>query len=183
MYFALSDSYEARYFSTLEEWEQKVQMSAPQKAQDAIIFCQLKELREPGVQLRIGLKLDVGNKLCPQWEETCAYQLTALHGLEVVALNDNHGLTPEIQHLLSDSFIPALVLASKSRSAVEMWRLQKKAQFIPYNLQVTFADDEVADYLAILGTMALLIHAEIPMGILKYDWGRAVRSDDKPMML
>ena len=175
--------YEARYFGTREEWEQKVQMLAPEKARDAIIFCQLKELREPGAQLRIGLKLDVGNKIRSQWEEIYAYQITALHGLEVVVLNDNHGLVSDVQHLLGESFVPMLVVANKSRSAVEMWRLQKKAQYIPYNLQVTFADDEVADYWAILGTMALLVHAEIRAGILKYDWGKAARSDDNPMML
>lgn len=175
--------YEAKYFDTCEEWERKVQMPAPDKARDAIVFCQLRELREPGAQLRIGLKLDVGNKFRAQWEEMFVYKLTALHGLEVVALNDNRGLTSEIQHLLSERFIPALVVANKSRSAVEMWRLQKKAQFIPYNLQVTFADDEIVDYWTVLGTMALLIEAEIPAGILKYDWGKAVRSDDKPMML
>jgi CRISPR-associated endonuclease/helicase Cas3 len=175
--------YKARYFDTCERWERNVQMLAPEKARDAIIFCQLQDLREPGAQLRIGLKLDAGNKLRPQWEEIYAYQLTALYGLEVATLNDDHGLTPEIQHLLTERFIPALVVAKKSRAAVEMWRLQKKAQFIPYNLQVTFADDEIVDYWAILGTMALLVQAEIPVGILKYDWGKAVRSDDKPMML
>lgn len=174
--------YKAKYFETREKWEQQVQMTAPEKAREAVVFCLLQELREPGAKLRIGLKLDVGDKLRPQWEEIFAYQLTALFGLEVTALGVNHGLTPEIQHLLSERFIPALVVAKKSRAAIEIWSLQKKAQFIPYNLQVTFADDEVVDYWAVLGTMALLIEAEIPTGILKYDWGKAVCNDDKPMM-
>ncbi len=175
--------YDAKYFSTREEWEQKVQMTAPEKAKDAVIYCQLQELREPGVQLRIGLKLDAGNSLRAQWEETFAYQLTALYGLEVVALNDSHGLTSDVQHLFSERFIPALAVADKSRSAIEIWRLQKKAQYIPYSLRVTFADDEVVDYWVVLGTMALQVYAEIPAGILKYSLYKAARSDTSPIIL
>ncbi len=175
--------YKAKFFNTREKWEQSVLMTAPEKARDAVVFCQLRDLREPGAKLRIGLKLDAGDKLRPQWEEKYAYQLTALYGLEVAALGDNHGLTSEIQQLLSERFIPALVVADKSRAAAEMRRLQKKAQFIPYNLRVTFADGEVADYWAVLGTMALLVEAEIPAGVLRYGWSKAVRSDDKPMIL
>lgn len=175
--------YVAKFFNTSEEWEQKAQRIVPEKAKEANIYCQLQELREPGEQLRLGLKLDAGDSLRTQWEERFAYQLTALYGLEVVALNDSHGLTSDVQHLFSESFIPALAVADRSRSAVEMWRLQKKAQYIPYSLQVTFADDEVAAYWVILGTMALQVHAEIPVGILKYNWGKAARSDNNPMML
>lgn len=173
--------YDAKYFGTREEWEQKTQMSTPEKAKDAIIYCQLRELREPGAQLRIGLKLDAGDYLRAQWEERFAYQLTSLYGLEVVTLNDSRGLTSDVQHLFSESFIPALVVANKSRSAVEVWRLQKKAQYIPYSLRVTFADDEATDYWVVLGTMALQVHAEIPAGILKYDLHKAARSDNNPI--
>jgi CRISPR-associated endonuclease/helicase Cas3 len=175
--------YDADYFNTQKEWEQKVGIAAPKEAKEAIIFCHLKELREPGAQLRIGLKLDAGSHTRRQWEETFAYQLTALYGLEVVALNDSHGLTSDIQYLFSECFIPALVVSDRSRSAVEMWQLQRKAQYIPYKLQVTFDDDETKDYWAVLGTIALQVHAEIPAGILKGDLRRVEGADDSPIIL
>jgi CRISPR-associated endonuclease/helicase Cas3 len=175
--------YDATYFDTREEWEQKMGQVAPKEAKEAIIFCTLKDLREPGAQLRIGLKLDAGNYLSTKWEETYAYQLTALYGLEVVTLNDSHGLTPDLQSLFSERFIPALVVADRSRSAMEMWRLQKKAQYIPYKLQVTFGDDEAKDYWAVLGTMALQVHAEIAPGILKRDLRQAEKADDCPIIV
>src|SRR5262249_36157383 len=162
-------------------WEQKVCQVAPKDAKGAIIFCALQDLREPGAQLRIGLKLDAGNYLSSKWEETYAYQLTALYGLEVVTLNDSHGLPPDLQSLFSERFIPALVVADRSRSALEMWRLQKKAQYIPYKLQVTFGDDEAKDYWVVLGTMALQVHAEIAPGILKRDLRKAEKADDCPI--
>lgn len=175
--------YDATYFNSREEWEQKVQKIAPEKAKDATVFCNLKDLREPGAQLRIGLKLDAGNYMRPNWEEIFAYQLTALYGLEVVALNDSHGLSSDVQNLFRERFIPALVVADRCRSAVEMWRLQKKAQYIPYRLRVTFGDDEATDYWVVLGTMALQIHAEIPSGILKLDLRKAESADDKPIIV
>src|SRR5712692_3297689 len=175
--------YDATYFNSCEEWEQKVQRVAPEKAKDAIIFCNLKDLRDPGAQLRIGLKLDAGEYMRAKWEETFAYQLTALYGLVVVALNDSHGLTSDVQNLFCESFIPALVVADKSRSAAEVWRIQKKAQYIPYKLCVTFGDDEAVDYWAVLGTMALQVHAEIPLRILKSDLNKALRGDDNPMII
>ena len=175
--------YDATYFNSREEWEQKVQMTAPEKAKDAVIFCNLKDLRDPGAQLRTGLKLDAGDYMRPKWEETFAYQLTALYGLQVVALNDSHGLTSEIQDLFGERFIPALVVAERSRSAVEMWCIQKKAQYIPYKLRITFGDDEAADYWVVLGTMALQVHAEIPFWILKRDLYKAERDDDSPIIV
>jgi len=175
--------YDATYFSSREEWEQKVKEIAPEKAKDAIVFCHLKDLREPGAQLRIGLKLDAGDYMRPKWEETFAYQLTALYGLEVVALNDSHGLISDMQNLFRERFIPALAVAERSRSAVEMWRIQKKAQYIPYKLCVTFGDGEATDYWVVLGTMALQVHAEIPLGILKLDQRKVQANDDDPMIV
>lgn len=174
--------YHATYFASKAEWEKYVQITAPEYAKDALVFCNLKDLREPGEQLRIGLKLDEPNLTRSRWQERFAYRLTGLYGLEIIALNNSHGLPLDIQFLLSTRFVPALVVAAQSRSAIALWRLQRKAQYVPYTLLVTFADGETVEHLVVLGTMALQIYVEIPKSTLYSDWGRAAREDDAPMI-
>jgi CRISPR-associated endonuclease/helicase Cas3 len=175
--------YDARYFNTRQKWEEEVRQTVPEKAKDAIVYCVLKELRDPQAQLHIGLNLYAGDFIRTDWEETFAYQLTALCGLEVVALNDSSGLPLDIQFLFSERFIPAFVVAEKSHSANEMWQLQKRAQYFPYKLRVTFGDGEFADYLVVLGTMALQVHAEIPVAVRKRDVHNMRMADDCAIIL
>ncbi|HEU5375766.1 MAG TPA: type I-D CRISPR-associated helicase Cas3' [Ktedonobacteraceae bacterium] len=153
--------YHARYFPTRQEWEQHVRQKAPEESKDAILFCHLYALRDPHQQLRIGFKLDEGSLLRKQWERIHTRQLTALHGLEIVALNTSQGIPPDIQLLLSERFIPALVIVQQSQQASSLWQLQKRAQFIPYPLHITFGDDERTTYWVVFGTMALLLWAEM----------------------
>jgi CRISPR-associated endonuclease/helicase Cas3 len=161
--------YHARFFRSREDWEREVERPAREKARNAVVFCHLYALRKPDAQLHIGFTLDAGDQLRREWEglhtSWQASRLTALYGLEIVALNSSRGVPPDIQFLLSERFIPSLVMPQRSRPAVAMQRLQKKAQFIPYPLRVAFADDEVANYWVIPGTMALQVEAELRLSI------------------
>jgi CRISPR-associated endonuclease/helicase Cas3 len=177
-------NYRVEYFSTLKEWQQTLSLPLPEGVNEALIFCDLIELREPGDRLQIGLKLSVGGYKRTTWEEEekFAYRPTTLYGLEVVALNSDHGLRPEVRKMFSEKYIPAFVVAKESRSASTMWSLQRQAQFIPYDLQVTFADGKTHDYYAVLGTMALLVWSEIPYHDIARDVRKVQSDDDDPLI-
>jgi len=177
-------NYEVKYFDSVREWQEKSMQSLPEGTKDAFIFCDLIGLREPEDRLQIGLKLSVGSYKRTVWEEEerFAYHPTALYGLEVVALNNDHGLPTNVRKMFSQRYIPAFVVAKESRSASTMWSLKKQAQFIPYDLQVIFSDGKTHDYYAVLGTMALQVWSEIPYKDIVRDV-RDVQSDnDDPLI-
>jgi CRISPR-associated endonuclease/helicase Cas3 len=177
-------NYHVRYFDSAKEWQEKLMQPLPEGAKEALIFCDLKELREPDERLQIGLKLSVAGYKRTAWEEEegFAYRPTALYGLEVVALNNDHGLPTEVRKMFSERYIPAFVVAKESRSASTMWSLKRLAQFIPYDLQITFSDGKTHDYYAVLGTMALLVWSEIPRRDIARDV-RDVQSDDEDPLI
>ena len=153
-------------------------------AKDALIFCDLKGLREPEDRLQIGLKLSVPGYKRTVWEEEegFAYRPTALYGLEVIALNNDHGLPTNVRKMFSQRYIPAFVVAKESRSASTMWSLKKQAQFIPYDLQVIFSDGKTHDYYVVLGTMALQVWSEIPYRDIARDVRDVQSIDDDPLI-
>jgi CRISPR-associated endonuclease/helicase Cas3 len=177
-------NYEVMYFDSAREWQEKSMQSLPEGAKDAFIFCDLIGLREPEDRLQIGLKLSVGSYKRTVWEEEerFAYYPTALYGLEVVALNNDHGLPTNVRKMFSQRYIPAFVVAKESRSASTMWSLKKQAQFIPYDLQVIFSDGKTHDYYAVLGTMALQIWSEIPYKDIARDVRDVQSIDDDPLI-
>ncbi len=177
-------NYHVKYFDSAKEWQEKLIQPLPEGANEALIFCDLKELREPDERLQIGLKLSVGGYKRTAWEEEegFAYRPTALYGLEVVALNNDHGLHTEVRKMFSERYIPAFVVAKESRSASTMWSLKRLAQFIPYDLQVTFSDGKTHDYYAVLGTMALQVWSEIPRRDVARDVRDLQSDDDEPLI-
>ncbi len=177
-------NYRVEYFGTAREWQQRLSLLLPEDANEAFIFCDLRGLREPDERLQIGLKLSVRGYKRTAWEEDekFAYRPTALYGLEVTALNNDHGLPTEVRKMFSERYIPAFVVARESRSASTMWGLQRQAQFIPYDLQVTFNDGKTHDYYAVLGTMALLVWSEIPYPDIARDVRKVQSDDDDPLI-
>jgi len=177
-------NYKVQYFSTAREWQQELSLDLPEDAGEALIFCDLQALREPEDRLQIGLKLSVGGYKRSAWEEEegFAYRPTALYGLEVVALNNDRGLPTEVRKMFSERYIPAFVVAKESRSASTMWSLKRLAQFIPYDLQVTFSDGKTHDYYAVAGTMALQVWSEIPRRDIARDVRELQSNDDEPLI-
>ncbi len=177
-------NYRVEYFSTAEEWRQRLSLPLPEDVNEALIYCDLKGLREPEDRLQIGLKLSVGGYKRTVWEEEkgFAYRPTALYGLEVAALNNDRGLPINVRKMFSERYIPAFVVAKESRSASTMWSLKKQAQFIPYDLQVIFGDGKTHDYFAVLGTMALQVCCEIPFRDIARDV-RDVQSLDDDLFI
>jgi len=183
----IARNHRAKYFKTLRDWEQQLRWSTPEDADDALVFCDLIEMREPGERLRIGLKLFVADYR-KEWEEqfvfrSTEYEPTALYGLEVIALNSNRGLDEAVQNMFKERYIPAFVAADGSRTAAELWNLQRQGQCIPYELEVTFADLKTAKYYAVLGTMALLVWAQILPYYRKRDQRKVDADDDDPMIV
>jgi CRISPR-associated endonuclease/helicase Cas3 len=177
-------NYRVKYFDSAKEWQEKVVQPLPERADEALLFCDLIELLKPEERLQIGLKLSVPGSKRTVWEEEerFAYWPTALYGLEVTALNNDHGLPTDVRKMFAQRYIPALVVAKESRSATAMWSLKKQAQFIPYDLQVIFSDGKTHDYYAVLGTMALQVWSEIPYRDIARDV-RDVQSDnDDPLI-
>jgi CRISPR-associated endonuclease/helicase Cas3 len=183
----IAKNYRAQYFKTRREWEQKLVLSAPEGADDALVFCDLIEMREPDERLRIGLKLIVSG-FRKEWEEqfvyrSTEYEPTALYGLEVIGLNNSRGLDETVQNMFKERYIPALVAADGSRTAAELWNLQRQGQIFPYELEVTFGDLKTCKYFVVLGTMALQVWAEIFPYYRRMDQRRADADDDGPMIV
>src|SRR6266849_2837840 len=181
-------NYKAKYFRIQKEWQQQLRLNPPEDADDALVFCDLLELRKPDERLRIGLKLVVSDCRKLEWEEQFVYRSSkdrpnAVYGLEVIALNSSRSLDEAVRRMFRERYIPTLIAADGSRTAAEMWNLQKQGQFFPYELEVTFGDLKTSQYYAVLGTMALLVWAEILPNYRRMDQRKADADDDDPMIV
>lgn len=174
--------YEARFYATIEEWAQKTLAKVPLEVKDALAFCSLHRFRD--TPLQIGLKLNANEHTQDEWEEQYAYQVTAFYGLEVFPLKDHHGLDSTLQALVSTQFVPtfAALCADTSATARELRKLQKRARFFPLQLDVTFCDGKIRTYLAVLGTMAFQVCAEIPYRAIAIDRRKTQLEDDAPFI-
>ena len=177
-------NYLVEYFDSAMKWQEMTGQLLPDGAKDAVIFCDLIELRSPEDRLKIGLKLSVSDFKRSAWEEEegFAYKPTALYGLEITTLNNDHGLPTNVRKMFAQRYIPAFVVAKESRSASTMWSLKKQAQFIPYDLQIIFSDGKTHDYYVVLGTMALQIWCEIPYKDIVRDVRDVQSLDDDPLI-
>jgi len=173
--------YQATFYASPEEWEQKTGKVAPDDT-NAPAYCQLLQLRRSPLQ--VGLQLDATAYTKNEWEEQFAYRVTALHGMEVVALKDHHGLDSTLQDLVRTQFVPAFVALNDAGSAAasEVYRLRKRARIFPLKLDITFCDKGTCSYLVILGTMAFQVAAEISRRVIIIDRGKTQLADDDPMI-
>jgi len=103
--------------------------------------------------------------------------------LEVIALNSDRALDETIKNMFRERYIPILIAPDGSRTAAEMWRLQRQGQIFPTELHVTFNDLKTGKYFAVLGTMALLVWAEILPYYRKWDLRKAQANDDDPLII
>ncbi len=174
--------YEARYYGSAAEWEKQAERDAPAESKDALAFCHLRQFHEKPLQ--IGFNLNANAYTQDEWEEQFAYQVTALYGLEVVALDDNRGLDPTLQSLFRTQFIPAFAALDEARSftASAIRRLQRQARFLPVQMKVTFCDGKTLTYLVIMGTMAFQVCAEIPYRAIAIDRHKTQLMDDRPFI-
>ncbi len=180
-------NYRARFFGTTREWQEKTGQQLPEKAKEALVYCDLIELREPRDRLQIGLKLDARGHRKLDWEErfvyrTREYKPTSLYGLEVVVLNNSRALDERIRTIFKERFIPAFVAADGSRTAARLWQMRRQGQITCYELKVTFADERVGNYYAVLGTQALLAWAEVLSFYRRLDEGKAQKNDSSLLM-
>jgi CRISPR-associated endonuclease/helicase Cas3 len=183
----IAKNYRVKYFETLHQWHQPTKSPLPDKADEALVFCDLIELREPDERLHLGFKLIAHNYKKADWEElfvyrSAAYKPTALYGLEVIALNSSRAVDETIKNMLRDRYVPALVAVEGGRTAAEMWRLQRLGQIFLTELHVTFGDLKTAKYYVVLGTMALLVWAEILPYYRKMDLHKSQKDDDAPII-
>ncbi len=174
--------YDAQFYETLEEWGEGHSFVSRPETPHVVTYCTLRKHRDEPLQ--IGLKLDASEYMQDEWEEQFAYQVTALYGLEVVVLNDNHGLASTLQALLHTQFVPAFVALNdaKSSTASELRKLQKRARFFPLPLEVSFGDGQCRSYYAILGTIAFQVCAEIPRRSIFIDRRKTQLADDAPFI-
>lgn len=174
-------NYELAYYSSLKDWRQQdVNLGKYENTNENVAaYFRLLRLRDEPLQLT--LTLDVRPQRQADWEQAFAYQITALYGLRIV-VNDHTGLPLDVQSLFQEQFIPAFVARKDSNSSYKMRELQKQARFYPMQLRVTFNGAEEWEYLAVLGTMAFHIHAELPRWTLARDLGKALLEDDSPII-
>jgi CRISPR-associated endonuclease/helicase Cas3 len=183
----IAKNYQPHYFKTRQEWQEKTGLPLPEKAEEAIVFCDLIALRKPEERLRIGLKLDARNYQKLAWEEQFVYRSqefipTSLYGLEVIALNSSRPLDEQVRMMFKERFIPAFLAREQSRTANQLWNLRRQGQIMCYPLTVTFDDEYTGNYDAVLGTMALLAWAEILYFYRKLDEQKAQSEDNNPLI-
>ena len=170
--------YKARYFDSLEDWQQECDQPAlTERQKDVAVYCRLYDFLES--PLRIGLKLDAGDCTQDEWEHRYAYRVTALYGLNVVALNDDRGLQANLVALLHSQFVPAFVACDdkKCHTIGYLRQLQRQGRFFPLLLEITFCD-KTRPYLAVLGTMAFHVCAEMPRKLIHIDRHITQREDE-----
>lgn len=166
-------------YASADEWQKQTSQAAvTMDMADTTAYFWLHELREEPLQ--IALHLDKHDETRSHWEEKCAYQLTALYGLEIAAPIDHHGLSHEVRTLFQEQLIVAFVARNDPgyHSWKEIRKLQKQARLYPMVLIIDFSDVNKQEYLAILGTMALHACAEISSWARASDLGKAQLEDD-----
>ncbi len=175
--------YQATYYATRAAWAQATSQRAPATAHDpegplpVALWCQLHRLKTPEERIQLGLRLQVDTQR-DAWERGWANRVTALVGLQLVPLNDSgHGLPPEIRTILAKQLIPALVVRQQSHAANALFAVRQRAQFMVYDLAVTFAGMKTSNYHAVLGSMALQVAPEI-RGALYSDRAIPPRDDE-----
>ena len=182
----IAKNYRMKFFKTLEEWQDKTKAPLMERVEDALVFCDLIELRKPEDRLQIGLKLDARGYQKLDWESRFVYRSreytpTSLYGLEVIVLNNSRALDEQIRTMFKKRFIPAFLAREGRRTAGQLWNIRRQEQIPCYQLTVTFADESTGSYDAVLGTMALLAWAEILYFYRKMDEQKAQSEDDDPM--
>lgn len=180
--FTAYTSFAAWQQSFTERREQSVLTDRTIDTTAITAYFRLHTLRDEPLQ--IALCLDKRDETRTQWEERCAYRLTALHGLEIVAAKENHGLPREIRELFREQLIVAFVARNDPgyQSWKEIYRLQKQARLYPMVLTVDFSDVGKQQYVVVLGTMAFHACAEISAWAKASDLGKAQREDDAPFI-
>lgn len=175
-------NYDLINYSSLRNWRQQDPRLAAYEdiTEHVSAYFRLLHLREEPLQLTF--TLDARPQRRPDWEQTFAYQVTALYGLRMVASKDHTGLPLEVQSLFQEQFIPAFLAKKDSSTGFKIRELQKQARFYPMPLRVTFSGAEEQEYLAVLGTMAFHINAELPRWTITRDLGKALLDDDQPII-
>lgn len=175
--------YHLQTYDSLDDWQRQTKQEASARENaEAVAYFLLRGLREKPLQLK--LKLEKRDKTRSDWEERNTCQLTALHGLRIVASKDNHGLSHDIQALFEQQLIVAFVARNQPSSATqrEIWKVQKKARLYPMVLTLDFKDMRAQEYLAVLGTMAFHACAEVPYCARARDLGKAQQEDEAPFI-
>ncbi len=159
--------YQATYYETRAEWEHMTGQRASVAANDLVgqlpvaLWCQLHRLKTPEERVQLGLRLQVDAQR-DAWERQWANCVTALVGLQLVPLNDSgHGLPLQIRNILAKQLIPVLAVRQQSHAANALFGVRQRAQFMIYDLAVTFAGMKTSNYHAVLGSMALQVAPEI----------------------
>lgn len=183
----IAKNYRVKFFKTLGEWQDKTKAPLRERVEEALVFCDLIELRKPEDRLQIGLKLDARDYQKLDWESQFVYRSreyipTSLYGLEVIVLNNSRALDEQIRTMFKNRFIPAFLACENSRTSSQLWSLWRQGQILCYQLTVTFADESTGSYDAVLGTMALLAWAEILYIYRKLDELQAQLKDNSLMI-
>jgi hypothetical protein len=160
-------NYRAHFFKTRQDWQDKTGQPLPERAGEALVFCDLTALRKPEERLQIGLKLDASGYQKLDWEEQFVYRSreytpTSLYGLEVIVLNSSRALDEQVRTMFKERYILAFLAREGSRTASQLWNLRRQGQILCYQLTVTFADGQLRcgigdDGFAGLGGSAVLL--------------------------
>jgi hypothetical protein len=173
--------YHAQYYADLDEWRTQTgyALTEEEAAADVVAYCRLLCLRDRPIRLHF--TLNARHLSQDAWEEKHAYQITALHGLEVVSPDDP---TQDLstRHMFRTQFIPAFVVLNAGRAYNQLLLLRKKALIYPMQLSVTFAQSKVREYSIVLGSMAFHVCAEMPYWAMKRDRRKTQAEDDELLL-
>jgi len=169
----VATNFEADYFADSETFTQATGAFADKEAS---VYCYLRAHREK--QLRIGLEFRPQERTREVFESLYCRRPVALKGLTLRAEIPGSGpapIDPTVRHAFEDVYVPILIV--KNQDNGRLIYLLRDRDIFARTLRVTFVDSSENDYLALVGTAAFIVHAEIE----GYLWWREKAEDNAPI--
>jgi CRISPR-associated endonuclease/helicase Cas3 len=148
---------------------------------DALVFARLLSHRSP--RLRFVFEYNAPDRIQRErFEELYCRRPVALKGLQIRAeFMDGRGTFPidaQMRTSFEDSFVPLLLVQDRSLASGLMRSHLRDTNIFLHTFKTFFADGSENDYLAVLGSAAFTVHAEME----KIFWAVERKEDSKPII-
>lgn len=152
-------NFEAEYFDSAAQFRNATGI----EAEEADVYCRLTRQREVNSRLRIGFTYREKRMPRDLWERLNLRRPVAIQGLELVAELPGRGavpLHPALRRSIEKRWVVLLVVPEEDRGRL-LYFLRNRNLFAR-TLRVHFVrEDSDADYQAVVGTAAFILHAEM----------------------
>jgi CRISPR-associated endonuclease/helicase Cas3 len=152
-------NFEADYFDSAAEFRR----ACSTEVGEADVYCRLTRHREVGARLRLGFEFREQRMPQEPWEKLHTRRPVALQGLKLRAELPGGGPAPlptTLRRVFEEKFVVFLAVPESDRG--RLLYLMRDRNLFARSLQVHFASEgSSAEYLAVVGTAAFIVHAEL----------------------